>query len=112
MRPLAFVTLSLFCLHLQAGVIPVLQVETPESPRFTFQARVRGEYRDNVFDFSDDQDSVTDDSWLLHRIRLGGPREHLDTLPGYSHFIVGSHLDDTRHSDDADFAYLMLTTNY
>lgn len=39
--------------------------------QFNFQARVRGEWRDNVFDFTDRRDSPTDDTWLLHRIRLG-----------------------------------------
>jgi hypothetical protein len=71
MRPLLLTLLPLLCLNLQAGVIPAPQVEPPDRFRFTFQARVRGEYRNNVFDFNDARDSVTDDSWLLHRIRLG-----------------------------------------
>ena len=37
----------------------------------TLQERVRGEWRDNTFDFNDSADAVTDDSWLLERLRLG-----------------------------------------
>jgi hypothetical protein len=38
---------------------------------FDFQSQSRYEYRDNNFDLSDAVDSLTDDSWLLHRTRLG-----------------------------------------
>jgi hypothetical protein len=38
--------------------------------------------------------------------------QHLDMLVGYSHFFAGAYLADTGASDDADFAYLMLTLNY
>ena len=38
--------------------------------------------------------------------------QHLDMLFGYSHFFAGAYLADTGASDDADFAYLMLTLNY
>jgi len=37
----------------------------------TLQERVRGEWRDNSFDFNDDVNALTDDSWLLQRLRLG-----------------------------------------
>ncbi len=37
---------------------------------------------------------------------------HLDMLFGYSHFFAGAYLAATGASDDADFAYLMLTLNY
>ncbi len=37
--------------------------------------------------------------------------QHLDMLLGYSHFFAGAYLADTGASDDADFAYLMLTLN-
>jgi len=50
---------------------PVVVPPKPDPLQFNFQARVRGEYRDNSFDFNDSLDSSTDDSWLLHRIRLG-----------------------------------------
>jgi hypothetical protein len=39
--------------------------------KWNFQARVRGEMRHNVYDFDNNRSAVTDDSWLLHRIRLG-----------------------------------------
>jgi hypothetical protein len=38
--------------------------------------------------------------------------QHLDMLFGYSHFFAAAYLADTGASDDADFAYLMLTLNY
>ncbi|WP_395748118.1 alginate export family protein [Prosthecobacter sp.] len=37
---------------------------------------------------------------------------HLDMLFGYSHFFAGAYLAATGPSDDADFAYWMLTLNY
>ena len=37
----------------------------------TLQERVRGEWRDNTFDFNDSVDALTDDSWLEQRLRLG-----------------------------------------
>ena len=52
------------------AVSPVV-LPQPDPLQFTFQARLRGEYRENVFDFSDARESDTDDTWLLHRIRLG-----------------------------------------
>jgi hypothetical protein len=33
-------------------------------------------------------------------------------LFGYSHFFAAAYLADTGASDDADFAYLILTLNY
>ena len=38
---------------------------------FDFQEKMRFEYRENNFDFNDSLDSLTDDSWLLQRARLG-----------------------------------------
>lgn len=35
--------------------------------------------------------------------------KQLDVQAGYSHFFAGRYLDDTGASDDADFAYLMVT---
>lgn len=63
---LAFTSLSL------AGeAVPDVLPPVSSDFTFTFQARVRGEWRQNVYDFSDARDSVTDDTWLLHRVRLG-----------------------------------------
>lgn len=62
------------CLNLQAGETSKPQLVEPVAPdslQFTFQARVRGEYRNNLYDFDAAKNAVTDDSWLLHRIRLG-----------------------------------------
>ncbi len=82
MRRLSSITLLLLSQSLQAGVTPapVVDLPKPDSWQFTFQARVRGEYRDNVYDFNDAKKSVTDDSWLLHRIRLGIEWQPLDWL--------------------------------
>ena len=38
---------------------------------FDFEERVRFEARENNFDFNSGIDSVTDDSWLLQRVRFG-----------------------------------------
>ncbi len=45
--------------------------QAADTVRFNFQARLRGELRENVYDFKGSGDAVTDDQWLLHRIRLG-----------------------------------------
>lgn len=39
--------------------------------KWNFQARMRGEMRRNMYDFDNSRSSVTDDTWLLHRIRIG-----------------------------------------
>ena len=39
--------------------------------RLNFQERVRGEIRDNNFDFDSSRNAVTDDLFLLQRFRLG-----------------------------------------
>ena len=38
---------------------------------FDFEERLRFEYRDNNFDFNSAKKSLTDDSWLLERTRVG-----------------------------------------
>jgi hypothetical protein len=38
---------------------------------FDVQERLRYEYRDNNFDFNDNVTALTDDAWLLHRLRVG-----------------------------------------
>jgi hypothetical protein len=38
---------------------------------FDVQERLRGEYRENNFDFDSATNSLTDDSWLLQRFRIG-----------------------------------------
>lgn len=42
-----------------------------DSFQWTFQARARGEMRQNMYDFDSSRSAVTDDTWLLHRLRLG-----------------------------------------
>lgn len=48
-----------------------IETPRPDAPKWTFQARVRGEWRENVFDFNRAVDAPTDDTWLLHRVRVG-----------------------------------------
>jgi hypothetical protein len=38
---------------------------------FDFQSKGRFEYRENNFDFNDQTNALTDDSWMLYRTRLG-----------------------------------------
>lgn len=38
---------------------------------FDVQERLRLEFRENNFDFNDDNDALTDDGWLLQRFRIG-----------------------------------------
>lgn len=38
---------------------------------FSLEAQVRGEWRDNNFDFDSSKSSLTDDTWLVSRLRLG-----------------------------------------
>lgn len=52
-------------------VAPVLEAPAPDLLKLTFQARVRGEVRENLFDFNSAVNAPTDDSWLLERIRVG-----------------------------------------
>lgn len=37
----------------------------------TLQERLRGEWRENNFDFDSRKNALTDDAWLLHRLRAG-----------------------------------------
>ncbi len=50
---------------------------------FDFQLFARFEARDNNFDFNSNVDSLTDDSWLLQRTRLGLKLAPLDWLAFY-----------------------------
>ncbi|HEY5891960.1 MAG TPA: alginate export family protein [Chthoniobacterales bacterium] len=58
----------------------IVPAKTPETNPLSFfdgalvfdvQERIRGEYRENNYDFNSAVDAVTDDSWLLLRFRLG-----------------------------------------
>ena len=42
-----------------------------DSLTWNFQARVRGEWRDDFYDFDSSREALTDDTWLVHRLRLG-----------------------------------------
>ena len=51
---------------------------------FDVQEKVRGEYRENNFDFNSDLDSPTDDSWLLQRFRFGAKLKPVPWLTLYA----------------------------
>lgn len=61
---------------------------------FDFQERLRFEYRENNFDFNNGVNSLTDDSWLLQRARVGiklQPTEFLTFyVQGQSAFEIDS----------------------
>ena len=44
--------------------------EQEQALTFSLDARLRGEWRENNFDFDSSVDALTDDSWLLSRLRL------------------------------------------
>ncbi|MCW0220279.1 MAG: alginate export family protein [Prosthecobacter sp.] len=50
---------------------PLVEMPNEDPLKFNFHARVRGEWRENVFDFNNRVDAPTDDTWLLHRLRIG-----------------------------------------
>ena len=51
---------------------------------FDIQERLRFEGRNNNFDFNSDVDSLTDDSWLLNRFRIGVAITPVDWLKSYA----------------------------
>jgi hypothetical protein len=61
---------------------------------FDFQEKMRFEIRENNFDFNDSLNSVTDDSWLLQRARLGMKIKPVDWftfyIQGQSSFEIDS----------------------
>jgi hypothetical protein len=75
------------------GTAPAPPMPTPETNPlsffggklvFDFQERLRFEARENNFDFNSGVDSLTDDSWLLERTRLGVKLAPLDWLTFYA----------------------------
>lgn len=63
---------------------------------FDFQERLRFEYRENNFDFNDGVNSLTDDSWLLQRARLGVKVQPTDFLTFYVQGQSSLELDSDR----------------
>ncbi|MGI8605300.1 MAG: alginate export family protein [Verrucomicrobiales bacterium] len=51
---------------------------------FDLQERLRGEVRENNFDFNDSVDALTDDAWLLQRFRFGIKVKPWDWLTIYA----------------------------
>lgn len=70
--------LALFAADAMAGVpatlpnavAPTVLPSADRSLTWSLHERVRGEWRENNFDFDDETDSLTDDAWLLQRFRL------------------------------------------
>ena len=60
---------------------------------FDIQEKMRFESRENNFDFNDDVDSLTDDSWFLNRFRVG---MKVTPAPFFSIYVQGQ---DTREWD-------------
>lgn len=60
---------------------------------FDIQEKMRFESRENNFDFNDDVDSLTDDSWFLNRFRIG---MKVTPAPFFSIYVQGQ---DTREWD-------------
>ena len=71
---LTFFALALTSALASAGSLAPQSHQAPSASHsisFTFQERLRGEWRDNCYDFDSSTDALTDDEWLLQRVRLG-----------------------------------------
>ena len=66
---------------------------------FDFQERLRGEIRENNFDFNDGVDSLTDDAWLLQRARLGMKVKPVDWFTLYLQGQSAYEIDSDRPND-------------
>jgi hypothetical protein len=66
---------------------------------FDFQERLRFEYRENNFDFNDGVDSLTDDSWLLQRARVGIKVQPTDFLTFYIQGQSSFEIDSDRPNE-------------
>ncbi|WP_038171301.1 alginate export family protein [Verrucomicrobium sp. BvORR106] len=80
----------------KAVVIPPPE---PKIVTFDFQERLRFEYRENNFDFNDGVNSLTDDSWLLQRARLGIKVSPTDYLSFYVQGQSSLELDSDRPNE-------------
>jgi len=69
--------------------------------KWNFQARARGEMRENLYDFDATKDAITDDAWLLHRVRVGLDWEPIDWL----HFTVQGQDARESFSDRPDIPF-------
>ena len=49
----------------------VMAVQLQNNASLSLEERLRGEWRENNFDFDDHSDALTDDAWMLLRSRLG-----------------------------------------
>lgn len=81
----------------KAVVVP--PAPEPKVVTFDFQERLRFEYRENNFDFNDGVDSLTDDSWLLQRARVGIKVAPTDYLTFYVQGQSSLELDSDRPNE-------------
>ena len=49
----------------------IVTTKSEDTLAFSLEARLRGEWRENNYDFNDGLDALTEDVWLLSRVRLG-----------------------------------------
>jgi hypothetical protein len=77
----------------------VLPPPGPKLVTIDFQERLRFEYRENNFDFNDGVDSLTDDSWLLQRARLGIKLQPSEFLTFYVQGQSSFELDSDRPNE-------------
>jgi len=70
-NPLTLLTLVSITISSHAGTPVLLDLPGKSPVTFSFEGRVRGEWRENNFDFDSRTDSLTDDEWLLTRLRAG-----------------------------------------
>ena len=71
-RPALLLVASL-SFHALAGEKPVVPVveKNGDTIGLSLEARLRGEWRENNYDFDNSTDALTDGTWLLSRLRLG-----------------------------------------
>ncbi|WP_075088547.1 alginate export family protein [Verrucomicrobium spinosum] len=77
----------------------VIPPPEPKIVTFDFQERLRFEYRENNFDFNDGVNSLTDDSWLLQRARVGIKVSPTDYLSFYVQGQSSLELDSDRPNE-------------
>jgi len=68
---LTLLTLVSITISSYAGTPVPLDLPEKTPVTSSFEGRVRGEWRENSFDFDSHADSMTDDEWLLTRLRAG-----------------------------------------
>ncbi len=71
LRHLLIISATLSFAQAKTPVVVTPEPETKDDLTFSLEARTRGEWRENNFDFDSSNRALTDDAWLLTRLRLG-----------------------------------------